>query len=238
MRSPSRPRRRTRGATRRPAVVPAPPDAPRWQRRPEERPTEILSAALDSFVERGFTATRLEEVAKRAGVSKGTLYLYFDSKDALFKAVIRENIVANLERAEQQVEAWEGPSRELLAELFHGWWRTLHESRLTGLPKLMFSEAANFPDLARFYFDEVVERGRRLFARVLERGIARGEFRPLDVPYTVRVIMAPVVMALISKHSLVKCHIDAMDYDRHLEALIDIVLNGVVAAPGKERAHA
>jgi len=205
---------------------------------PEERPGDILDAALEAFVENGFAATRLEDVAQRAGVSKGTLYLYFESKEALFKAAVRENIVPFLERAEQRVEAYRGPSRDLLAEVMRGWWKDMHESRITGLPKLMVSEASNFPEAARFFFDEVVQRVRGLFARVLRRGIERGEFRPVDVEYTVRVAMAPVVMALIWKHSMVKCQIDAIDADRQLQALIDVLLHGIVREPEEGAPHA
>ena len=200
---------------------------------PLARPAEILNAALEAFVENGFAATRLEDVAQRAGVSKGTLYLYFDSKEALFKAVVRENIVPFIERAEHRADAYQGSSRDLLAEVVRGWWNDMHESRMTGLPKLILSEASNFPEVARIYFDEVAQRVRRLFARTLERGIERGEFRPLDVEYTVRVVMAPVVMGLIYKHSLVKCQIDAIDFERFLNALIGVLLDGVVKAPAK-----
>src|SRR6266850_1189778 len=205
--APSAGKARVAGRTRSPQPVAAPhPAAPptsRWRRMPEARPAEILNAALDAFVENGFAATRLEDVAQRAGVSKGTLYLYFDSKEALFKAVVRENIVPFIERAEHRADAYQGSSRDLLVEVVRGWWNDMHESRMTGLPKLILSEASNFPEAARVYFDEVVQRVRRLFARTLERGIERGEFRPLDVEYTVRVVMAPVVMGLIYKHSLV-----------------------------------
>ncbi len=211
---------------------------PRWHRRPEERPVEILAAARDLFVEKGFAATRLEEVAQRAGVSKGTLYLYFENKEALFKAMVRENIVSVLERGEQRAQSFRGPSRDLLEELLRGWWAALHESQLTGLPRLIFSEASQFPDLARFYFDEVVARGRRLFAGVLTRGIERGEFREMDVDYTVRVLQAPIVMALIWKHSMVKCRIDPLDFDRHLDAMIDTLLNGVVRPTVEPPPHA
>jgi AcrR family transcriptional regulator len=204
---------------------------------PLARPAEILSAALEAFVENGFAATRLEDVAQRAGVSKGTLYLYFDSKEALFKAVVRENIVPFIERAEHRVDAYQGSSRELLVEVVRGWWNDMHESRMTGLPKLILSESSNFPEVARIYYDEVAQRVRRLFARTLERGIERGEFRPLDVEYTVRVVMAPVVMGLIYKHSLVKCQIDAIDFDRLLNVLIEILLHGVVKAPDTAARH-
>jgi len=201
---------------------------------PLERPADILTAALEAFVENGFAATRLEDIAARAGVSKGTLYLYFESKEALFKAAVRENIVPIIERAEQRVDEFEGSSRDLLVEVVRGWWKAMHESRITGLPKLVLAESSNFPEAARFYFDEVVVRVRGLFARALRRGIESGEFRELDVDYTVRVAMAPIVMALIWKHSMVKCQIDGLDFDRQLNALIDILLHGVVREPAAE----
>ena len=113
-------------------------------------------------------------------------------------------------------------------ETLWSWWNSMHESHLTGLPKLIIAESSNFPEAARFYFDEVVHRVRRLFARTLQRGIDSGEFRPVDVEYTVRVVMAPVVMSLIWKHSMVKCQIDKLDFDRQMNALIDVVLYGVV----------
>lgn len=204
---------------------------------PEARPADILSAALDIFVENGFASARLEDIADRAGVSKGTLYLYFESKEALFQAVIRETIVPVVERAEQRVDAFTGSSRDLLAETLRGWWSSLSESRMTGLPKLVLAEATNFPEAARTYFQEVVVRVRALFARILQRGIERGEFRPLDVEYTVRVMMAPVVMAQIWKHSLVKCQIDAIDFDRQLNVLIDLVLNGIVQESPSDDPH-
>jgi len=202
------------------------------RRKPEVRSADILNAALDAFVENGFAATRLEDIAERAGVSKGTLYLYFENKEALFKAVIRETIVPVVERAEQQVDAFSGSSRDLLALTLRGWWSALNESRMTGLPKLVLAEATNFPEVARTYFDEVVLRVRGLFARVLRGGIERGEFRPLDVEYTARVMIAPVVMAQIWKHSLVKCQIDAIDFERQLDVLIDLILNGIASEEG------
>src|SRR5262245_20512637 len=125
-----------------------------WRRMPEQRPSHIIGAALEAFVENGFTATRLEDVARRAGVSKGTLYLYFDSKEALLEAVVRENIVPFVERAERRVDEYQGSSRDLIGELAHGWWDAMYESPLGGLPKLVLSEASNFPGVARIYFDE------------------------------------------------------------------------------------
>jgi AcrR family transcriptional regulator len=203
---------------------------------PEERPGHILDAALDAFVENGFTATRLEDVAERAGISKGTLYLYFDSKEALLTALVRENIVPFIERTERRVDEFQGSSRDLLIEILREWWEGMLDSRAGGLPKLVLAEASNFPAVARIYFDEVVQRVRRLFAKALRRGIERGEFRAVDVDYAVRVIMAPVVMGVIWKHSLVQCQIDTIDFDRHHKAIIDLVLHGVANGPPRAAA--
>jgi len=205
--------------------------ATRWRRLPEERPSHILSAALECFVEKGFTATRLDDVAQRAGVSKGTLYLYFDSKEALLEAVVRENVVPFIERAEQRVDEFQGSSRDLLVEVAHGWWDAMYETPMGGLPKLVLSEAANFPDVARIYFDEVVLRVRRMFARVLRRGVESGEFRAMDVEYTVRALMAPFVVGLIWKHSMIKCQIDALDARRYLDTVLELGLKGVLKHP-------
>ena len=143
---------------------------PRWQRRKEARPEEIVAAALEQFVERGFAATRLEDVARRAGVTKGTLYLYFKNKEALFKAVVRETIVPVIAQGESIAASFTGSARELLERLVREYWRLVYDTALAGIPKLMMAEAGNFPQLARFYYEEVVTRGHRLLGGVIERG--------------------------------------------------------------------
>ena len=121
------------------------------ERRKEARPGELLEAALDLFVEKGFAATRSEEVAARAGVSKGTLFLYFPSKEELFKAVVRDNIVVTIGAAEQDAAAFDGPSGELLGTLLMRWWTEIWATPLGGITKLMLAEGNNFPELAQFY---------------------------------------------------------------------------------------
>lgn len=202
---------------------------PRWTRRKEARPGEIVSAALDLFVERGYKATRLEDVARRAGVSKGTLYLYFPNKEELFKAVVREALVPNLERAEQLVEQHRGSAADLIRDLVEGWWGAIGQTRLSGIPKLVLAESGNFPELARFYLEEVVQRGHRLFARALERGMGSGEFRKLEVQYALRILIAPLVLALLWKHSLGLYEKKPMDMTQYLRALVDIMLHGLLA---------
>jgi AcrR family transcriptional regulator len=215
----------------------APTHKPRWHRRKEARPGEIEAAALDLFVERGYAATKLEDVARRAGVTKGTMYLYFDSKEALFKAVIRGAMLPLFERGEQLIDAHRGTARELLADFIRGWWQSIGESRVSGLPKLIMAEASNFPELARFYHEEVVSRGRRLFARVIERGVASGEFRTVDTPYALRVLGFSVIFAAIWKHSMGACEPEPFDFERYLDAHIDLALNGLLIKAGEEPAR-
>ncbi len=135
----------------------SPAPATKRARRKEARPGELLEAALALFVEKGYAATRVEEVAARAGVSKGTLFLYFPSKEELFKAVVRENAGRHLQDAFREVEAYTGSSAELLHEFIRRWWTQYGGTPAAGLTKLIMSEAANFPDLAQYYQDEVVQ---------------------------------------------------------------------------------
>jgi AcrR family transcriptional regulator len=206
---------------------------PRWQRRKEARPAEIVSAALAVFVERGFATTKLEEVARRAGVTKGTVYLYFESKEALFKAMVRETIVPIFALGEQMVAEHHGSSADLLAQLMRKWWERIGETSLSGIPKLMMAEAGNFPVLARFYYDEVVSRGHRLMASVLERGIKSGEFRPLDVKVTVKLAMAPLVHAANWRHSFALCTPEGLDIVTYLDHHIRIFLRGIATHPDR-----
>jgi AcrR family transcriptional regulator len=200
----------------------------RWSRRKDARPAELTAAALELFVERGYAATRLEDVARRAGVSKGTLYLYFDSKEALFKAVVREGLVPALERGERMLEAHRGPAAALLRELMQGWWDLIGNTPFGGLPKLMFSECRNFPELGRFYYDEVISRGYRLIEEVVERGMRSGEFRRLEVDYATRLVIAPLVLLAIWRHSFDFCDSHRLDPQRYVDHHIQLLLNGLV----------
>src|SRR6185295_16415837 len=142
----------------------------RWERRKEARPAEIVAAALQLFSDRGFAATRLEDVATVAG----------DSKEQLFEAEVREAVTPNIARAEALVDAFEGPTPELLRSLF-AFLAEVLETPITGVMKLIVSESGNFPQLARMYAYLVLRRAFALMRRILERGVTRGEFCPLDI---------------------------------------------------------
>lgn len=201
----------------------------RWERRKEARPQELLAAALDLFVERGYAATRLDDVAARAGVSKGTLYLYFTNKEELFKAVVRENVVPVLGEAEGMVENHAGSSTELFREIVLGWWERIGDTKLAGITKLMMAESNNFPEVTQFYHDEVISRANAMIMRMLERGIERGEFRKIDVRQATNVICAPMIMLMLWKHSFSSCHGEPISPETYLDSFIDLFLHGVLA---------
>ncbi|TWC68360.1 TetR/AcrR family transcriptional regulator [Herbaspirillum sp. SJZ099] len=202
---------------------------PRWERRKQDRPQELLTAAMQLFVERGFAATRLEDVAARAGVSKGTLYLYYENKESLFKSVVRTHMLPLLDEAETMVDNYPGSSAELLRELILGWWETAARSGLNGITKLMMAESGNFPELARFYHEEIIVRSDAMVVRMLERGMARGEFRQIDAESMKKVIVAPVVMLMLWHQSFGLCAIAPIDPHAYLASLIDLCINGLKA---------
>lgn len=198
------------------------------QRRKEARPAELLSAALDLFVERGYAATKLDDVAARAGVSKGTLYLYFESKEALFKAVIEQGILPMLDEGEALIQQHQLDARSLLQMLLLHWWKLLGETSLGGIPKLMIAEAGNFPDVAAYYYDNVIVRGRELLRRAMLRGVASGEFRQLDIESAIDVIMAPVIMLVVWRYSLAPCGCGKQDPESYMSTYLDLLLNGLM----------
>ncbi len=200
---------------------------PRWRRRKDARPEEIISAALEVFADRGFAATKLEDVARRAGVTKGTIYLYFENKEALFKALIRQTIVPVIARGEELAKSFTGSARDLFEQLVREYWRLVGETSLVGIPKLMMAEANNFPELARFYYEEVVTRGHRLMAGVLERGIKAGEFRPVNVAVATKLAMAPVMHAVVARKAFSACMPEGFDVGKYLDTHIDLYLHGI-----------
>lgn len=204
---------------------------PRWERRKQDRPQELLAAALQLFVERGYAATRLEDVAAQAGVSKGTLYLYFENKEALFKSVVRTNMLPLLAEAESMIDAYTGSSADLLRELVLGWWVSATSSGLNGITKLMMAESGNFPELAQFYHDEVIVRSDAMVVRLLERGMQRGEFRTVDAEAMKKVIVAPIVMLMLWDQSFGPCTLTPLDPQAYLASLIDLCLYGLQARP-------
>jgi AcrR family transcriptional regulator len=197
---------------------------PRWERRKEARPAELVSAALQLFVEKGYAGTRLDDVAARAGVSKGTLYLYFENKEELFKAVVRENIVARISQSADEILHFDGSSAELLRRLITTWWEEYGGSTAGGISKLMMAESGNFPEIARFFLEEVIDPWHRILAAVIQRGAERGEFRCVKPDMFSRVVTGPLVMLSLWKHSFGACSQQPLDANEYLATHLDIVL--------------
>jgi AcrR family transcriptional regulator len=199
----------------------SPAGRPRWERRKEARPSELLAAALELFVEKGYAGTRLDDVAHRAGVSKGTLYLYFENKEELFKAVVRESVVARISETADQIERFEGPSDKLLEHVVRRWWSENGDKTAGAISKLMMAESNNFPEIARFFLEEVIEPWHELLASAIRRGIERGEFRQVDVETNVRVLAATLVMLSLWKCSFGPCSQRPIDAAAYIDVTID-----------------
>ena len=197
--------------------------------RRKDRELAIIAAAMDEFCAAGLTNARLDDIAARAGVAKGTLYLYFENKEELFKAIVREHLVPAIQRAEERAETHGGSSRELLRELVHSRWDMMVHSPLSGVPKLVLSEAGQFPDLVRYFHDEIIVRSHALFARVLRTGVERGEFRNLDVDYVTKALMAPLIVAALWKHSIQPYITQRMDTEKYFDTSLDMLLDGLAA---------
>ena len=222
-----------------PRADPVPTVPAKRSRRKEARPGELLAAALDLFVEKGFAATRAEEVAHRAGVSKGTLFLYFPSKEELFKAVVRDSLAGHFPEWNAELVAFTGSTPELLREFMTQWWARVGATKASGITKLMMSEASNFPELAAFYQQEVMAPGHALIRRILQRGVERGEFRPIDLQYGVYTVLAPMIFLLTWRHSLGCCPgiQDPLVPETYIAMQVDTILHGLciaTAAPLKK----
>lgn len=166
--------------------------APRWRRRPQHRPQQIIEAALDVFGQCGLANARLQDIAERAGISKGTIYLYFPSKEELFREMIVRTSVAAIEAAEQSVA--QGSPTEQLVALMKGYWAFVRSPVFNTIYRLILGELHQFPDLAKFYAQEVVARGQQLLAGIISRGIETGEFRDIDPMVAARMLVALIIM--------------------------------------------
>jgi AcrR family transcriptional regulator len=206
----------------------ASPAPKRRSRRKDARPTEIVDAALALFTERGFAATRLEDVAARAGIGKGTIYLYFPTKEDLFRAVVRQRLVPNLDAIEGMIAGHGGSNAELLGTIIARA-QQLITSDTAAIPKLVLAESGNFPAIARLYAEEVAKRGVAILEQVFARGIASGEFRPLDPHCLVPLFTGPLLQMALWQQSLGR-HTDIQfDPAKVIETHISVFLRGIAA---------
>lgn len=194
---------------------------PRFQRRKEDRPGEIVDAAFAAFAENGYAATRVEEVAKRAGVSKGLMYLYFRTKEELFKAVVRNIVVRRVDALIAGLEETELSAEEFLRGPLLDFMKQVPGSPITVVIRLLLSEGPRHPDLVDYYFDNVVNRGLEAITGFVERGVERGEFRSTAIDELPQIVLAPMMLSMIWKLLFAK---RALDTDQLMETQIDMIL--------------
>jgi AcrR family transcriptional regulator len=209
------------------------------RRRKEARPQELLDAALSLFVEKGFASSRAEEVALRAGVSKGTLYLYYPSKEDLLKAVIKQNLSERIAAGAAQAADHTGSATDLMRGLLVDWWTQIYEDPASAVFKLVITEVRSFPEIAEFYAREVIMPAHVLMETIIQRGIDQGEFRPIDVGVAMHSLILPLIMVCIHKHSIGACtqSPELFDGPDFIRQHVDLVLAGMAAgAPARPSA--
>lgn len=205
-----------------------------WSRRKRARPGEILEAALAIFAEKGFAATRMEDIAQRAGVTKGTIYLYFPGKDELFKSLARETVGRALADVSKILADNPAPPRRMLIRVLETINNFLQNEERAALPKIIIAESGNFPELAAFWQQEVIGKALGILQMVYDKGVKTGEFRPLPCPNLLRLLVAPLIVDVIWRTTFHSP--DALtDNQSLLSTHIDLLLNGLLTP---EAAHA
>lgn len=202
---------------------------PRWRRHPEARRAEILDAALAVFAEKGFYAAHMGEIGRRAGISQGTTYLYFTSKEEIFKTLVQESIAPRVSQLAQMTREFEGPTPDLIRLVMRAIVGFLGSSDRAVLPKLIIAETGNFPELARFYKSEVTDRILAVFEGMLRRGMERGEFRKIDPKHGGRLVFQPAMFTAIWRASFGTLDDEPYDYNGFIETHLDVVLRGFAA---------
>ena len=204
-----------------------------WTRRKQARPGEILDAALSVFAEKGYAAARMEDIAARAGVTKGTIYLYFQNKEDVFKSLARQHVGDTLSQAAAMAAQYTGTVREFLAMMLGIMAQKIQAGQIAVLPKIIIAEAGNFPELAEFWRSEVIDKALSMASGVVARGIANGEIRDVPPEYVVRTCMSAMLMCLIWRTVFAQFDETPFDYAKFLNFHLDVVLRGL-APEGKK----
>ena len=203
----------------------------KWHRRKDARPSEILDAAYAVFTKKGFASARMDDIARAAGVTKGTVYLYFDSKETVFKALVAGAFGERLEMISSLVEGFDGSCADLLRNVLRVLGLFVATSDRVGLPKIVIGEIGQFPELAKFYRHEVIGRGMKLWEAILKRGMARGEFREVPIDHAIRLCVAPVLLAAIWRTTFAQFDDKPYDIEGLIETHVDMLLRGLAKEP-------
>jgi len=202
---------------------------PRWQRRAEDRPREICAAALEVFAEKGFAAARLDEIARRAGVSKGTLYLYFKDKEDLFRAVVRDAIAPNVAAITEAISTMRAPFADVVRMFLAGFAEREARLPLGAVAKMVIGESRNFPELARVWHDEVASKAIGGLAAFVKGAQERGEVRAGDPRLYAFSLMGPMVLGALWRATLVPAGGEPLDLVELSRQHAEAVLHGVLA---------
>jgi AcrR family transcriptional regulator len=194
--------------------------APNRAERAAERRAAIVQAAMEEFIARGFAATRLDDIAKRAGVAKGTIYLHFKDKESMFEELIRTAIVPLVGRMSGPPPA-SGSIRDMIEAIALTFIREIATTPRADIVRLIIAEGPRFPAIADFYYREVISRGLGGMRALIELAIARGEIRQPELARFPQLLIAPAIVAVIWK-SLFERHspLDAIEMFRvHLDLI-------------------
>jgi AcrR family transcriptional regulator len=201
---------------------------PKWQRRADERPREICAAALEVFAEKGFAAAKLDEIARRAGVSKGTLYLYFKDKAELFRAVVRDAIAPNVQAITSAVAALDAPFADIVRMFLAGFAEREAKLPVGAVAKIVIGESRNFPELARVWHDEVASKAIAALSSFVERAQKRGEVRGGDPRLYALSLMGPMVLGALWRATLVPAGAQPLDLHELAKQHAEAVLCGML----------
>ena len=202
---------------------------PKFQRRAEDRPREICAAALEVFAEKGFAAARLDEIARRAGVSKGTLYLYFKDKEELFRAVVRDTVVPNIDAVRAGLDHADLPFADLVRLFLAQFADIAGRVPIGPVAKMVISESRNFPELAKVWHDEVVSKARGTVVALIEGAQARGEVRGGDARLHAFTLMGPMLMGVLYRETLQPVGGEPLDLGALARQHAETVLAGLLA---------
>ncbi len=202
---------------------------PRWQRKKDVRPQEILDAAAELFVEQGYSATKVSQIARKAGVTAGTLYVYYKNKEAILQEVVMNTVNSIFDESDAILEKYDGSAEGLLSILIQKWFEAVGGgSKIAGIPKLVVAESSNFPELADFFVKRVLDPAYKYICRVLEYGVSKGTFRINDIPMTAYMILSTLHSAILDPHSLNIAKKLGLSMEAFEEKLRGLILNGIL----------
>ena len=202
---------------------------PKWRRRSTARPDEILDAALDLFIAQGYAATRVEDIARAAGLSKGAVYLYFNSKSAIFEGLVQRAIVPVIVNAEKMAKQNSRDPQVALKAMITNIATRMSDPRMAAIPRLVIAEAGQFPELAEMYHAEVIKRGLSVIERLLKRGTEAGTFRSIDPKSGLCNVVGPIITNMLLVNIFGEFDSSERDPRVFIESHLDILFNGLLS---------